>query len=150
MSNSIRLSLDVSPSLYSTIDHLARQAGTTKADLFRKAIALFEVAAEAALKGQSMVILNADDTVYAKIAGLGVRAPNPAEPEGVRCVCGDVLKHEGVCAPPDATPREPSCATCGGPIERFRITGNWVHVYRSDGATHNAVHPDAPKEDHRP
>ena len=66
----IRLTLDVSPDLNQTLEHLASQTGSTKSDLLRRAIALVEVAVEARQKGQRLSLSDENDKVLTKIVGL--------------------------------------------------------------------------------
>jgi predicted DNA-binding protein len=54
----IRLSLDVSPELFATIDGLAKSTHSTKAAVLRKAIELIRIATEAKHHGQAMGIVD--------------------------------------------------------------------------------------------
>lgn len=52
----VRISLDVSLELYQTIKQLAEQAGTTKSNVLRKAIALLDIASKVKERGGQLVI----------------------------------------------------------------------------------------------
>ena len=67
---SIRLSLDVSPGLNDLLERLAGETHSTKSEVLRKAIALMEVAVEAAEKGQKLGILDKDRNVTTEIVGI--------------------------------------------------------------------------------
>lgn len=56
--STIRLSLDVSPELYETIEGLAKDSHTTKSGVLRKAIELIRVANEAKHRGQLVGIVD--------------------------------------------------------------------------------------------
>jgi predicted transcriptional regulator len=66
----VRLSLVVSPALNGTLEDLAEKMHSTKSEVLRKAIALYEVAAEAKLRDQKMGILDKDDNLLTKIVGI--------------------------------------------------------------------------------
>jgi predicted transcriptional regulator len=66
----VRLSLIVSPELNATLEKLAEKAHSTKSDVLRKAIALFDVAAEAKEKAQRLAILDGDGKVVKEIVGI--------------------------------------------------------------------------------
>jgi predicted transcriptional regulator len=66
----LRLSLIVSPELNDTLNELAERSHTTKSEVLRKAIALFDVAAEAKKKDQRIGILDQDDKVVKEIVGI--------------------------------------------------------------------------------
>lgn len=70
MSEKIRLSLDLSPELNRTLDDLAQESHTTKAEILRRAIALMEVAREARQQGQRLGILDKDKRLVSEIVGL--------------------------------------------------------------------------------
>ena len=62
----VRLSLIVSPELNGTLNELAERSHATKSEVLRKAIALFDVAAQAKQKGHRIGILDQDDKVVRK------------------------------------------------------------------------------------
>lgn len=66
----IRLSLIVSPELNETLEALAESQHTTKSEVLRKAIALFDVASEAKEKDQRIGILDKDRNVVTEIIGI--------------------------------------------------------------------------------
>jgi predicted transcriptional regulator len=66
----VRLSLIVSPELNATLERLAERAHATKSDILRKAIALFDVAAEAKENDQRLAILDRDGKVVKEIVGI--------------------------------------------------------------------------------
>jgi predicted transcriptional regulator len=66
----VKLSLFVSPQLNETLENLARQNGSTKSDVLRKALALLEVASEAKKDGKRIGILTGDRQVLTEIVGV--------------------------------------------------------------------------------
>jgi hypothetical protein len=66
----VRLSLIVSPELNDTLEELADRSHSTKSDVLRKAIALFEVASQAKQKNEKIGILDQDDKVIREIVGI--------------------------------------------------------------------------------
>jgi predicted transcriptional regulator len=66
----VRLSLVVSPELNETLEELAERSHSSKSDVLRKAIALFDVAAQAKQKDQRIGILDRDDKVVKEIVGI--------------------------------------------------------------------------------
>jgi predicted transcriptional regulator len=66
----VRLSLIVSPELNDTLEELADRSRSTKSDVLRKAIALFEVASQAKQKDQKIGILDQEDKVIREIVGI--------------------------------------------------------------------------------
>lgn len=66
----IRLSLIVSPELNETLQELADRSHSTKSDILRKAIALFEAASNAKKEGQRIGILDKDRNVVTEIVGI--------------------------------------------------------------------------------
>jgi predicted transcriptional regulator len=66
----VRLSLVVSPELNETLEELAERSHSSKSDILRKAIALFDVAAQAKQKDQRVGILDRDDKVVKEIVGI--------------------------------------------------------------------------------
>jgi predicted transcriptional regulator len=66
----LRLSLIVSPELNETLEELAQRSHSTKSEILRKAIALFDLAAQAKQKDQRIGILDRDDRVVKEIVGI--------------------------------------------------------------------------------
>ncbi len=66
----VKLSLFVSAQLNETLENLARESGSTKSDVLRKALALLEVASEARRDGKRIGILTTDRQVITEIVGL--------------------------------------------------------------------------------
>jgi predicted transcriptional regulator len=66
----VRLSLVVSPELNETLEELAERSHSSKSEILRKAIALFDVAAQAKQKDQRVGILDRDDKVVKEIVGI--------------------------------------------------------------------------------
>ena len=66
----VRLGLIVSPELNATLEGLAEKAHATKSEILQKAIALFDVAAEATENGQRLAILDRDGKVLNEIVGI--------------------------------------------------------------------------------
>lgn len=54
----IRLSLDVSPEIFETIEGLAKDSHTTKSAVLRKAIELIRIAADAKRRGQAVGVVD--------------------------------------------------------------------------------------------
>lgn len=66
----VKLSLFVSPQLNETLESMAQESGSTKSDVLRKALALFEVASEARREGNRLGILTKDRQVVTEIVGV--------------------------------------------------------------------------------
>lgn len=66
----IRLSLAVSPELNSKLEQLATAGHTTKSEILRKAIALFDVAAEARAERKRLGILDQNKNLLTEIVGI--------------------------------------------------------------------------------
>ncbi len=66
----IEISFDVSPQFDNTLNDLEQKIGGDKADLFRKAIALIQVAIEAEEQGKSLCIASQDEKIETKIVGI--------------------------------------------------------------------------------
>lgn len=66
----VKLSLFVSPQLNETLESMALESGSTKSDILRKALALFEVASEARRDGKRIGILTKDRQVLTEIVGV--------------------------------------------------------------------------------
>jgi hypothetical protein len=67
---SVRLSLVVSPALNSKLEQLARAGYTTKSEVLRKAIALFDVVSEAKAEDKRFGILDRDKQLLTEIVGI--------------------------------------------------------------------------------
>jgi len=67
---SIRLSLTVSPELNARLDELAASAHSTKSEILRKAIALFDVVAEAKSEKKRFGILDQNKQLLTEIVGI--------------------------------------------------------------------------------
>ncbi|MDD1650889.1 MAG: ribbon-helix-helix protein, CopG family [Methylococcaceae bacterium] len=67
---SIRLSLAISPELNETLEALAVSRHTTKSEVLRKAIALYDVVAEAQSQKKRIGILDQNKQVEMEIVGI--------------------------------------------------------------------------------
>lgn len=67
---SIRLSLSVSPELNARLDVLAQTGHTSKSEILRKAIALFDVAAQAKAQNNRLGVLDQDKRLVSEIIGI--------------------------------------------------------------------------------
>lgn len=67
---SIRLSLTVSPELNERLEQLAVTGHTTKSEVLRKAIALFDVVAEAKTEKKRFGILDQNKQLVTEIVGV--------------------------------------------------------------------------------
>lgn len=67
---SIRLSLALSPELNARLEELAQAGHTTKSEILRKAIALFDVVAEAKSEKKRFGILDQDKRLLTEIVGI--------------------------------------------------------------------------------
>lgn len=66
----VRLSLIVSPELNDVLEDLAETSHSSKSEVLRKAIALFDVASAAKQKNQKIGILDQEDKVVKEIVGI--------------------------------------------------------------------------------
>jgi predicted transcriptional regulator len=66
----IRLSLSVSPELNERLEQLARSGHTSKSEVLRKAIALFDVVAEAKSERKRIGILDQNKQLVTEIVGI--------------------------------------------------------------------------------
>lgn len=66
----IRLSLSVSPELNERLEHLASSGHTTKTEILRKAIALYDVVAEAKTEKKRLGILDQNKQLLTEIVGI--------------------------------------------------------------------------------
>jgi predicted transcriptional regulator len=67
---SIRLSLSISPELNARLDNLAQSGHTTKSEILRKAIALFDVAAQAKAENNRLGVLDQNKRLVSEIIGI--------------------------------------------------------------------------------
>lgn len=58
MSDMIRMNLEISPELFETLETLADRSGTTLSVVFRKAIELIRIAADAKRHGQAVGVVD--------------------------------------------------------------------------------------------
>jgi predicted transcriptional regulator len=66
----IRLTLTMSPSLNAKLEQLAMTTCSTKAEILRKAIVLYELAHKASLKDQHLGVFDEDERLVMEIVGL--------------------------------------------------------------------------------
>lgn len=66
----IRLSLSVSPELNERLEQLASAGYTTKSEILRRAIALYDVAAEAKTEKKRLGILDQNKQLLTEIVGI--------------------------------------------------------------------------------
>jgi predicted transcriptional regulator len=66
----VKLSLFVSPQLNDMLEALAKESSGTKSDVLRKALALYEVAADARRDGNRMGVITRDRQVVTEIVGV--------------------------------------------------------------------------------
>lgn len=66
----VRLSLVVSPELNERLEQLASSAHVSKSEILRKAIALYDVAAEARVEKKRIGILDQNKQLVTEIVGL--------------------------------------------------------------------------------
>jgi len=67
---SVRLSLSLSPELNERLEQLAMANHTTKTEILRKAIALYDVAAEAKMEKKRLGILDQNKQLLTEIVGI--------------------------------------------------------------------------------
>lgn len=71
MSKTIRLSLELTNEVNTFLEKEAEQAGTTKSDVLRKAIALMKAAAAGRQKGRELALIDpANERVISRIVGI--------------------------------------------------------------------------------
>lgn len=68
--DSVRLSLTLSPELNERLEQLASSGYTTKTEILRKAIALYDVVAEAKSEKKRVGILDQDKHLLTEIVGI--------------------------------------------------------------------------------
>lgn len=66
----VRLSLSVSPELNEKLEQMATSSHTTKSEILRKAIALFDVVTEAKSEKKRFGILDQDKQLLTEIVGI--------------------------------------------------------------------------------
>lgn len=66
----VRLSVDITPELNRRMGEMARAIGGTKAEVFRRAIALMGVAIEARQDGRKLGIVEKDQPLATEIVGI--------------------------------------------------------------------------------
>lgn len=66
----IRLTLEVTDELNNRLDELAGELGGSKSDVFRKAIALVEVALDAKRRGARIAVVDDDHRIVTTIVGV--------------------------------------------------------------------------------
>jgi predicted transcriptional regulator len=66
----VRLSLSLSPELNERLEQLAVSGHTTKTEILRKAIALYDVVAEAKTEKKRLGILDKDKQLLTEIVGI--------------------------------------------------------------------------------
>ena len=66
----VRLSLELSPELNSTLEELAEQTHGTKSDVLRKAIALMEIAVRAKSEGRRFGIAKPEQELATEVVGI--------------------------------------------------------------------------------
>ncbi len=66
----VRLSLDVSTELNEALDRMAQDTKTTKSDVLRKSIALFEVAVNEKKKHNHLGVFDASNKIIKEIVGI--------------------------------------------------------------------------------
>ena len=66
----VQMTLSMSPALEAKLARLAVASGSSEADVLLKAIALYEVALQAKLKGQELAFLNNEKRALSEIDGI--------------------------------------------------------------------------------
>ena len=66
----VRLNVVISDDLALVLDQMAEESQTTKSELFRKALTLFEVAREGRRAGKKLALVDRDGHVATEIVGL--------------------------------------------------------------------------------
>jgi predicted transcriptional regulator len=66
----VKISLDVSPELYNTLNNIAQKMGGNSADVLLNAIALMEVAVEAKQQGKHLWIADENKNLESEIVGI--------------------------------------------------------------------------------
>jgi predicted transcriptional regulator len=70
MTEKVRLTVDVSKELNQILENIAKETGGTKSDIFRKAVALLDVAHKAKKEGKRIGIARDRATLETEIVGL--------------------------------------------------------------------------------
>lgn len=66
----VRLNLTISDDLAKALDQMATKGQTSKSEVLRKALTLFEVARDGVAEGGSLALVDADNKVTTRIVGL--------------------------------------------------------------------------------
>jgi hypothetical protein len=70
MATKIRLTLDVTDEVNERLNHMVEEAGGSKSDLLRKAIALIELAIKAKRTGNQIAVVDPNLKVVTTVVGL--------------------------------------------------------------------------------
>lgn len=70
MADKIRVTMDVSPEFKQLLERLAENESRSQTDVIRRAIALYQYALDAKVKGKQLAVLNQDDSVAAHLVNL--------------------------------------------------------------------------------
>lgn len=68
--NTKRLNVNISNALSNTLDNLAEAEETSKTDILRKAIALFELVIKEREKGGKLIVVDEENNIRKEIIGL--------------------------------------------------------------------------------
>lgn len=66
----VRLNFDVSPNVNEILEKISREAGVTKAESLRKAIALLMVVSEGRQEGKKLALVDANNEIDTLIVGI--------------------------------------------------------------------------------
>ena len=66
----VRLNLTISDDLAKALDKMATESQTSKSEVLRKALTLFEVARHGVTEGSSVALVDANNNVKTRIVGL--------------------------------------------------------------------------------
>jgi len=66
----VRVSLDMSPEANELLENLAIASGTTKSQILRRAVALYDVVAAARSQGKRVGVLDQSDKLVSEFVGL--------------------------------------------------------------------------------
>lgn len=66
----VRVSLDMSPEANELLENLAIANGTTKSQILRRAVALYDIVAEARSQGKRVGVLGQNDELLTEFVGL--------------------------------------------------------------------------------
>lgn len=65
-----RMTLELTEGLNEKLERMAGESGVSKADVIRKALALFDVAHDANQKGKKLGVFSKDDKIEKEIVGI--------------------------------------------------------------------------------